>query len=740
MLRTATPFALLLLPLSISLALPVMAAEGKPAEQNPSIELKPTYIKGSLGNALGDTEGYRATHSSVATKTSMPLLETSQSVSVVTRKQMEDQGAQSVAQALRYTPGLMSAPYGATSRYDYVAMRGITDGSVDNLYLDGQKLLGDSATYSTLQVDPYFIERIDILKGPSSVLYGRSLPGGLVAMTSKKPGYDSHRQLQLSYGSHDYKQAAFDIGAPLDEGRRVNYRLVGVARDTDSQVDDIKSERFALMPSLSIDFTQDTRLTLLAMLQHDPEGGYHGGLPADGTVTSHNGQRISRSFFEGDEDYEKFERHQYMLGYQLEHRFNDVVSARQNFQYLDSVVDSGQVYQYGYVPGTDNLDRYYTGADETLHAWSVDNQLQFEFATGALSHTLVSGLDYQRRKTKVAYNEAERNTVPSINPFTGEEGSGRAVLSHQYDEARFLEQTGLYVQDLISLGNWRFSLGARQDWVDVNFKQTQSKFGNQADDARIDQFSGRIGLLYAFDNGLSPYASYSQSFNPNATAAYNYIADEEIYDVRLLDPTEGEQTEVGLKFQPPGTQDLYTIALFDLTQSNLANKDSGEAFYRAVGEVTSRGVELEARFKPIEPVNVLASYTWMDVEYSKDFTGVKEVNNRGNTPNAVAKNMASLWTDYSFTSGPLASLQLGAGVRYFGKSWADAENTLRIPSYTLFDASVAYDLSQLGASGLGLRVNLNNLTDETYVAACNSLSQCYYGDERNVMATLTYDF
>ncbi|MCO5785060.1 TonB-dependent siderophore receptor [Pseudomonas sp. G11-1] len=734
--RTAIPFSLLLLPLSISLALPVMAA-GEPAEASTGIELQPTYIRGSLGNALGETEGYRATHSSVATKTSMPLLETSQSVSVVTRKQMDDQGAQSVAQALRYTPGLMSSPYGATSRYDYVAMRGITDGSVDNLYLDGQKLLGDSATYSTLQVDPYFVERIDILKGPSSVLYGRSLPGGLVAMTSKKPGYDTHRQLQLSYGSHDYKQAAFDIGAPLDEGRRVNYRLVGVVRDAASQVDDIKSERFALMPSLAIDFTQDTRLTLLAMLQHDPEGGYHGGLPAQGTVTSHNGRRISRSFFEGDEDYEKFERHQYMLGYQLEHRFNDVVSARQNFQYLDSTVDSGQVYQYGYVPGTDNLDRYYTGADEALHAWSVDNQLQFEFATGELSHTLVTGLDYQRRKTKVAY-DAGYGLAP-IDPFTGAEGAATPVFYHQYDEARFLEQTGLYVQDLISLGNWRLSLGARQDWVDMDFEQTRSMYGNQADDARIDQFSGRIGLLYAFDNGLSPYASFSQSFNPNATGAYNETAPG-VFDISLLDPTEGEQTEVGLKFQPPGTQDLYTIALFDLTQSNLANKDSGESFYRAVGEISSRGVELEARFKPIEPVNVLASYTWMDVEYSKDFTGTAGVNNRGNTPNAVAKNMASLWADYSFTSGPLASLQLGAGVRYFGKSWADAENTLRIPSYTLFDASVGYDLSQLGASGLGLRVNLNNLTDETYVAACNSLSQCYYGDERNVMATLTYDF
>ncbi|MEJ6655807.1 MAG: TonB-dependent siderophore receptor, partial [Pseudomonas sp.] len=712
--QPARPFALLLLPLSISLALPTMAATDAPANQNSSIELKPIYIEGSLGNALGETDGYRASHSNVATKTSMPLVETSQSVSVVTRKQMDDQGAQSVSQALRYTPGLMTAPYGATSRYDYVAMRGITDGSVDNLYLDGQKLLGDSATYSTLQVDPYFIERIDILKGPSSVLYGRSLPGGLVALTSKKPGYDSHRQLQLSYGSHDYKQAAFDIGAPLDEGRRVNYRLVGVARDADNQVDDIKSERFALMPSLSIDFTQDTRLTLLAMLQHDPEGGYHGGLPADGTVTSHNGQRISRSFFEGDEDREKFERHQYMLGYQLEHRFNDVVSARQNFQYLDSRVESGQVYQYGYIGNTDDLVRYYTGADESVHAWSVDNQLQFEFSTGALEHTLVTGLDYQRRKAKVAYDGGYG--LAPINPFTGAEGAAAPVFYHQYDEARFLKQTGLYLQDLISLGNWRLSLGARQDWVDLGFEQTRSQYGDQADDARIDQTSGRIGLLYAFDNGLSPYVSYSESFNPNATGAYNETAPG-VYDISLLDPTEGEQTEIGLKFQPPGTQDLYSIALFDLTQSNLANKDSGESFYRAVGEISSRGVELEARFKPIEPVNVLASYTWMDVEYSKDFTGAAGTNNRGNTPNAVAKNMVSLWADYNFTSGPLASLQLGAGARYFGKSWADAENTLRVPSYTLFDASVSYDLSQLGATGLGMRVNLNNLTDETYVTA-----------------------
>ncbi|QGZ29100.1 TonB-dependent siderophore receptor [Stutzerimonas stutzeri] len=707
------------------------------SEQARTVELKPMVVEGfALGNALGEMEGYNATHSSVATKTSMPLVETSQTVSVVTRQQIEDQGSRSIAQAVRYTPGLMSSPYGATTRYDYVAMRGITDGSVDNLYLDGQKLLGDSGTYSSLQVDPYFVERIDILKGPSSVLYGRSLPGGLVAMTTKKPQHETRRQLQFSYGSNDYKQAAFDFTGPLDD-ERIAYRLAGVAKDAGNQVDGIEEQRYAVMPSVSVDFTEDTRLTLLAMLQKDPESGYHGGLPADGTVTSHNGQRISRSFFEGDEDYEKFERDQQMVGYQLEHRFNDILSARQNFQYLDSTVKSGQVYQYGYAT-PDELLRYYTGADEALHAWTIDNQLQFLFDTGAMSHTVVTGLDYQRRKTKVDYDAGYG--LSAINPYTGAVGAGSPVFYHQYDETRELEQTGLYVQDLISLGNWRFSLGMRQDWVDVSFDHTaDASYGDQSDSAKLEQFTGRVGVLYAFDNGLSPYVSYSESFNPNATAAYNEVAPG-VYDIALLDPTEGEQYEVGLKYQPLGTDDLYTLSYFDLKQSNLANKDSNENFYRAVGELTSKGVEAEARLRPIEQVNVIASYTYMDVEYSKDFTGAAGVNNRGNTPNAVARNMASLWADYTFDLGPLAGLQVGGGARYFGKSWADAENTLRIPSYTLYDAMLGYDLSRVGLQGVGVRLNLNNLTDETYVAACNSLNQCYYGEERNVMATVTYDF
>jgi iron complex outermembrane receptor protein len=705
------------------------------AEQG-ALELQATQVF-ALGNALGSMEGYQATHSSVATKTSMPLLETSQSVSVVTRAQMDDQGARSVAQAVRYTPGLMSSPYGATTRYDYVALRGITDGAVDNLYLDGLKLMGDSGTYSSLQVDPFLLERIDILKGPSSVLYGRSLPGGLVAMTTKKPEYARRNQLQLSAGSNDYQQLAFDVTGPLGEQERLAYRLAGVARDAGNQVDDIEEQRFALMPSLSLELGEATRLTLQALLQRDPESGYHGGLPAEGTVRPYRGQRIPRSFFEGEKDRERFERDQQLFGYQLEHRFNEVVSARQNFQYLDAQVDSEQVYQYGYTLGDygygapGDLYRAYTGAEEALHAWTIDNQLQFEFDTGRLSHTLVAGLDYQRRKAKVSY---DGGTVSPVNPYAASRPVANYSFYHQYDESRRLEQTGLYVQDLLALDNWRFSLGLRHDWVDVGFEQTESLYGDQADNATQEQLTGRVGVLYAFDNGLSPYVSYAESFNPNTTAAYNYNGST--YDISLLEPTKGQQGEAGLKYQPQGRDDLYTLSVFELRQTNLASKDSNENFFRAVGEITSRGVELEARFQPLENASVLASYTYLDVEYSKDFVGAAGVNNRGNTPNAVARHMAALWADYRFRGG----LQLGAGARYFGHSWADAENSLRLPSYTLFDASLSYDLTQVGLAGVALRLNLNNLTDETYVSACNSLLQCYYGEERNVMATLSYDF
>lgn len=694
-----------------------------------ALSLPDTDVRGfSLGNALGSTEGYNATHSQVATKTSMPLVETSQSVSVVTRQQIDDQGSQTVAQAMRYTPGVLTNPYGATHRYDYVAMRGFNDGSVDNIYVDGLKSMGDNGTYSTMQVDPYFLERIDILKGPSSVLYGRSSPGGLVALTTKKPLFSAYHQVQATVGTQGQRGMGFDFSGPVDEDQRIAYRLTGLADASDTQFDHNKEERYAIAPAISVDFSEDTSLTLQAYLQHDPNGGYHGGNPADGMLHPRNGLRLSDHFFEGETGIDSYERTQQSFSYQFEHRFNDIFTARQNFRYQDSDVSMDQVNSAGWADAESNiLNRAYTGGDERLHSYIIDNMLQAEFFTGAAKHTLLMGTDYQRRKADVEWRYGTVNPLDAGNP---QYGNGNLQLLGENRYQRRLQQTGVYLQDLVELDQWRFSLGLRQDWVKVSEQNRDSD--TKVNDQR-SKFTTRAGVLYLFENGIAPYVSYSESFNPNT------VSDQ---DGRPLAPTEGTQWEAGIKYQPGGSDNLFTASVFRIEQENLASKQPNEDFYRAVGQVRSQGLELEAHVQLSDSLKLLGGYTFTDIEYSKSMPSLVSGNldNKGNSPTQAPKQMLSLWADYNFHQGALDGLRLGGGVRYVGYSWVDAENSMKVPSYTLFDASVGYDLGKVGLTGLDVRLNANNLTNESYITSCASLNYCYMGEERNVSATVSYQF
>ncbi|AUA31206.1 TonB-dependent siderophore receptor [Pseudomonas sp. SGAir0191] len=701
--------------------------QAQPAEA--ALALPDTDIRGfTLGNALGSMEGYNATHSQIATKSSLALVETSQSVSVVTRQQIDDQGSQTVAQAMRYTPGVMTNPYGATHRYDYVAMRGFNDGSVDNIYVDGLKSMGDNGTYSTMQVDPYFLERIDVLKGPSSVLYGRSSPGGLVALTTKKPVYTAFHQVQASVGTQGQRGLGFDTSGPLDSDKRIAYRLTGLADASDTQFDHNKEERYAIAPSLSIDFSEDTSLTLQAYLQHDPNGGYHGGNPADGMLSKRNGVRLSNHFFEGEPGIDNYERTQQSFSYQFEHRFNDVFTARQNFRYQDSDVSMDQVYSAGWADADSTvLNRAYTGGDERLHSYIIDNMVQAEFFTGIAKHTLLLGTDYQRRKADVSWRYGTVDPLDAANPQYGN-GNLQVLGENRYQ--RRLQQTGVYLQDLVELDQWRFSLGLRQDWVKVS--EDNRDTDTRVSDKRSN-FTTRAGVLYLFENGLAPYVSYSESFNPNT------VSDQ---DGKPLAPTEGTQWEAGIKYQPPGSDNLYTASVFRIEQENLASKQPDEDFYRPVGQVRSQGLELEAHVQVTDNLKLLGGYTYTDIEYSKSMPSLVSsgLDNKGNSPTQAPEQMVSLWADYNFRQGALDGLKLGGGVRYVGHSWADAENSRKVPSYTLVDASLGYDLGKLGLKGLDVRLNANNLTNQRYITSCASLNYCYMGEERNVSATVSYQF
>tara|TARA_R110001606_G_scaffold171956_3_gene318048 strand:- start:12147 stop:14504 length:2358 start_codon:yes stop_codon:yes gene_type:complete len=662
----------------------------------------------------------------VATKVDTPTLETPQSISVVRREQIEEQGSDTVQQALRYTPGVFTDQIGASQRYDYVVLRGFSDDSIDNIYLDGLKTMGDGGTFSSMQVDPFFLERVEIVKGPNSVLYGRASPGGLVNLTSKKPLFETRQEVRFMAGTNNYKGAAFDFAGPLGESKRAAYRVVGLTDGGDTQFDHLEQKRRAIMPALTVDIGDNTTLDLMAYFQDDPEGGSHGGVPADGTLFRHNGQYISRHFFDGEPGYEGFSRTEKMIGYQLQHFINDTFSVRQNFRYLDSDVDLQQVYAIGWAvdgngDATNQLNRAYSGADEQLQAYAVDNQLQADFDTGALRHTVLLGLDYQHRDVDTAY---VYGTFPPIDAFDPVYGAGPSpALGAPILGTRKLIQTGVYLQDQITLDRWHFSLGGRQDWVKTANEDIASGVRSTQDRS---QFSGRAGVLYRFDNGLAPYVSYSESFNPSV------YTDA---DGNPLKPTEGTQYETGVKFQPRQGRGVYTLALFHIEQENLAIREPQDPVYRPVGEVRSRGVELEAQTMLTDRLRVQGSYTYTDIEYADSEQAIE-----GNRVNQAPRNQATVWGHYAFDGGALAGLDLGAGVRYLNGIEADRENTLNVPSYTLVDAAIGYDFSHIGLQGLSAQVNANNLLDKDYVASCYSLNYCYFGAERSVMATVKYRF
>lgn len=357
-----------------------------------------------------------ARRSAAGTKTDAPVIETPQSISVVGRQQLEDQQPRAVPEALHYTPGAFTGLVGASNRYDYMALRGFKDSSVDSTLLDGLRLLSDQGSYTSMQVDPYFLDRIDVVRGPASVLYGRASPGGLVALTSLAPQFESRREVQLTLGNRHRLEGAVDLAGPVGDDGAAAFRVMALARRLASQVAHVEEQRQAVAPSLLIKPSQDTRLVLQAYLQDDPEGSYHSGVPADASLgAGHNGRRISRSFFGGEPGVEQFHRVQRFAGYQFAHAFNAGWNFRQNSRYVSADTSLRQVYGYGWA-GTDTLRRYYVGARESTHGYTVDNQLDGRFETGAFTHTLLLGLDYQRRRVAGTWDAGSALPITGLHP------------------------------------------------------------------------------------------------------------------------------------------------------------------------------------------------------------------------------------------------------------------------------------------------------------------------------------
>ncbi|WP_039057404.1 ferrichrome porin FhuA [Enterobacter sp. Bisph1] len=697
-------------------------------------------------SAWGPAATIAAKHTATATKTDMPLEKTPQSISVVTSEEIALHQPKSVKEALSYTPGVAVGTRGASNTYDYLIIRGFAaDGQTQNNYLDGLKMQGNF--YNDAVIDPYMVERAEILRGPTSVLYGKSSPGGLLNMVSKRPTTTPLYEVQFKAGTDNLFQTGFDFSDALDDNGVFSYRLTGLARSANAQQQGIKEQRYTIAPSFSWRPDDKTNFTFLSYFQNEPDTGYYGWLPKEGTVEPlPNGNRLPTDFNEGSKN-NTYSRNQKMVGYSFEHAFDDTFTVRQNLRYAENKTAHNSTYGYGMCsdklyansPSTSPckniaqsewghyLTRQYVIDHEKLQNFSVDTQLQSAFSTGAVDHILLTGVDYMRMRNDINSWFGYAGAVAPSDIYNLDRNdfdfSAHSTPSGAYQILNRQQQTGLYAQDQAQWDKVLVTLGGRYDWAKQSAFNRTTNVTSQRDDK---QFTWRGGVNYLFDNGVTPYFSYSESFEPASTTGASGA---------IFTPSKGKQYETGVKYSPKDQPIVLTGALYQLTKSNNLMADpNGSIWSVEGGEIRARGVEIEAKAALSANLNMVGSYTYTQAEYTTDTTY------KGNTPAQVPKHMASLWGDYTFYDGALSGLTLGTGARFSGSSYGDPANSFKVGSYTVVDALVRYDLARFGMAGSNVAVHVNNLLDREYVASCFNTYGCFWGAERQVVATATFRF
>lgn len=731
-------------------------------------------------SSAGPVIDYVASDSRVGTKTDTPLIETPQSISVVGQEQMRDQGVQSLQEAIRYVPGVVADGFGVDSRGDYSYIRGIPA----EYFTDG---LRSSYGYyvNTIAVEPYAMERIEVLRGPASMLYGQTPVGGIINSVSKLPLATARNEVTVQYGSFDFKQFMFDSTGPLTEDGKWLYRVVGLARGADTQVDYVDNDRLMIAPSLTYRPTDDTSITLLANIRDDKSGSTQQFLPQIGTLVPNKfGQRATFSTFVGEPDDYYNTRSQSVTLF-FDHKFNEdlklhsvtrythvendyqstygAILTPARMAYFNSVL--GPIFNPAYAPflnaGQSEIARAVTKQQTDTGIFSSDTYLSGKFQTGPFEHRLTGGVDLMRFDVDVdTAGTLINNALPGQPRFNmyfpvynnstylfGLDGSVVSPYAIPMYARPHESQSdaGLYLQDQIKAGPWSAILGVRQDWLTIE------QDGAQTDNE--DATSYRAALMYETSFGLNPYVSYSTSFTPLPGQPVGANMFSPFLSLTPAKPMTGEQVEAGFKYQHPTLPLMVSSAIYELKQENTIVQP--DVLFQAVqgATVKVRGFEIEAVGRILPELKLVASYSYTNATYS-DYpelfpfaSGIGQFM-IGKPVDGVPKNLASLWAVYSPQEGQLRGWSVGGGVRYVGESQSygrevdlamvspGAVIAVTTPSYTLFDAMLAWENEHWR-----WQVTAQNLANTFYVATCTAYrGDCGVGQARTVITGLTYKF
>ncbi|PAX18634.1 TonB-dependent siderophore receptor [Vandammella animalimorsus] len=677
-------------------------------------------VQAAPESATGPVLGYAARRSATATKTDTPLLETPQSISVIGAQELEMRQTEDVNQALSYVAGVHRSE-GSDRTTDSFFIRGFSAGAgAGSLFMDGLKYKVQD--YSG-RMEPYGMERLELLKGASSVLYGMSGPGGVLNAVSKRPSAEPLRELRAELGSFSRKQIAGDFGGKLTEDGVWTWRLTGLLRDSDTFVDHIPDKRRFIAPALKWQPSANTALTLLAHYQHD-RTAYLYGLPVEGTLLPNPNGRIPRERFIGEPDFDRYAHDLYALGYQFEHAFSPALKLRHNLRYFKG---DGQYMNVGDDGWADDalrqINRYGVERYDRNQSLTSDTSLQYQWRSGGVQHTSLIGLDSLRQHDDLEQYNLQTQPLDVFTPRYGSTVAEREA-STGYSPNTRTRRLGLYAQNQMKFGQrWVALLGGRYDRVrhsEWNFFTGE----RSADNERTSAFTGRAGLVYLAGNGWAPFASFSQSFEPQAGTDRTGAR---------FKPTRGQQWELGLRYQPGGSRTLLSASLYQLTKrNNLVGDPLNPDFSVQLGKVRSRGLELEARTAIGKRANLIAAYAYTDARTIESSPLTPE--EVGQRSGGVPRQQLSLWGDYRLADqglpGLLNGLQVGAGLRHVGSTrgvWMGAH----VPAYTVLDAMIGYDHGPWR-----LALNVSNLTGKRYIASCTY--GCFYGEARKVTASVSW--
>lgn len=654
---------------------------------------------GSGATGVVANDGFVPKTTRTATKTETPVAETPQTINTVTQKQLEERRPQSLTEALGYTPGVRTGGYGFDPRFDSFTIRGV-DITYTGVFRDG--LRDFNSPSGLFRLEPYGVESISILKGPASSLYGASASVGIIDAISKRPTETKFGEVEIQGGSFNRRQINFDIGGPANQAGTVLYRITGLLRDSNTSLPGVPDDRVFIAPAITFKPNDSTKLTILGEYMDSKTGGstaydnnYGSFTLRDGTVIFPTTGAKRTILF--NPTYNDFTQKQGRIGYEFEHKFSDTVSFHQNLRVSTLSTDE----KFG-------TTTYAGRVKEDLDAISSDTYLKTLLRTGPISHTILTGLDIGRASygSRIGYNFASIS-----DPALPEPTKQRQTL------------IGAYLQDEMKMGPWRLLLSGRHDWLSSTYTVPGTAPSKQDEGA----FTGRAGLSYVTDFGLTPYVSYGTSFNPNPGTVLNG---------GVAKPTKGEQAEAGVKYAVPGYNAFINASVFWLKQTDGIVYTVVDAVNRQTQlDFESRGFEIDATTSLGNGVSLQASYAYTDTEITK-----LSPDTVGNQINSVPKHAFSVWAGYDIAAGPLRGLGLGAGVRYTGANFGDDYNRLiiRNSATAYVDARLTYDFEKLDPKlkGFSAQVNAQNLLDK--VDQVCTAGYCYFNQGRKVLASLRY--